>query len=248
MLLTYAAGVDSGTKKRLASLTVALVLVTPLSVLAARWQWNRHLERDALNAAVIKAETTAPVAWQTPLSQGCLPTCEWQRVSATGRWLDNEQLLIRKQVVDGQVGFTVMTPLLTSQNVVLYVMRGWIRDGTAAIPPPPAGDVAVELRIRLVRGVGPMGASDLPAGQVNRIDPAQLAGDRQTVPALFELLSPEPDGLVVLPWPVLTSGPHVSYFVQWILIGLTGIIVYVRVFRSEIRLSRESEAGDDGSE
>ena len=221
---------------------MALLLVTPLSVLAARWQWSRHLERDALNAAVVRAETAAPVAWQIPMRQDCLPACEYQRVSATGTWLDDEQLLIRKQVVNGQVGFTVMTPFLTTENVVLYVLRGWIRDAAAPIPPSPEGDVDVELRLRLVRGTGPMGASDLPAGQVNRIDPLQLAGQRQSTPALFELLSPEPDGLVRLPWPELTSGPHVSYFVQWILIGLTGVIVYVRVFRSEVRISREESA------
>lgn len=230
---------DRGTRQRLVSLTLALVLVTPLSIIAARWQWSRHLEREALNAAVIAAETAPPVSWHQPLDAHCVDACEWQRVTATGTWLPSEQVLVRKQVVGGTVGFSVMTPFLTADGTRLYTFRGWTEFAEDTIPPPPTGEVTVLLRLRHVMGEGPMGASDLPAGQLNRIVPSELAGSHPTVDALFELLDPVPDDLVAIPWPELTSGPHLSYFVQWILIGLTGVIVYVRVFRSEIRIARE---------
>lgn len=242
--LAYACGVDSGTRKRLASLTLALVLVTPLSVVAARWQWSRHLERDALNQAVLAAERAEPVAWQRLLGDGYSTADEWRRVSAVGTWLPDGQLLVRKQVVDRAVGFTVMTPLRATDGSLLYVARGWVRAAEDAIPAPPGGEVRVVLRIRGINGEGPMGAPDLPVGQVNRIDPAVLASGAPHAPALFELIDPVPAGLTPLPWPELSDGPHVSYTVQWILIGLTGIVVYVRVFRSEWRISREPAGRD----
>lgn len=229
---------DKGTRKRIASLTLALVLVTPLSVVAARWQWSRHLERDALNQAVLTAERAEPVAWQRLLADGYAPSDEWRRVTAVGSWEAGGQLLVRKQVVDRAVGFTVMTPFRTEDGTLLFVVRGWVASADDVIPAPPSGDTRVVLRIRAVSGEGPMGAADLPAGQVNRLDPKALAAGRTYAPALFELMDPVPEGMTPLPWPELTDGPHVSYTVQWILIGLTGIVVYIRVFRSEWRISK----------
>lgn len=246
---------DRGTKRRLAGLTAALLLVTPLSVLAAKWQWSRHLERDELNAAVIAAETAKPVPWQSIMRDfGSWPSAEWRRVTADGTWMPEQQLLVRKQVVGGEVGFSVFTPLLADDGTALCVLRGWVPNANTPIPAPPAGEVHVIMRIRTPHVDGEIRPSDLPAGQVNYVDPDQMedvasGGETRVVypmgvDTVFELLSPVPDGLVALPWPELTSGPHVSYFVQWILIGLTGVVVYVRVFRSEWRLSHESAEED----
>jgi cytochrome oxidase assembly protein ShyY1 len=233
--------VDRGTKQRIAGLTVALILVTPLSIVAARWQWSRHLEREALNAAVIWAERTKPTDWQQIAGREVGPSAEWRRVTAVGKWRTDQQWLVRKQVVDGDVGFTVLTPFVADDGTTLAVLRGWVRSADDAIPAPPQGAVEIVLRVRLPHGEGAIAPSDLPAGQINRVDPRALTAGA-TSGAIFELLDPVPEGLVPLPWPELSSGPHVSYFVQWILIGLTGVVVYVRVFRSEVRLANQSEA------
>ena len=245
---------DSGTRKRLISLTVALIVVVPLSVLAARWQWNRHLERDARNAAVTFAEQTDPVAWATLEGGYGVPSTEWRRVIATGHWVPERQLLVRKQSVNGQVGFTVMTPFDTDMHRRILVLRGWLPDTTdltapGAIPAAPTGTQTITLRVRVPSGDGLIHPSDLPAGQVNYVNPKAFEQqldvtwwDHQGgIDAVFELLDPVPAGLTPLPWPVLSSGPHLSYFVQWILIGCTAVVVYVRVFRSEWR-RRDEEA------
>ncbi len=235
---------DRAARKRLISLTVALVVVLPLSALAAHWQWNRHIERDAMNAAITASEAVAPVPWQRLLGRGYTEAADWRRVTATGTWVPAQQVLVRKQVVNSEVGFTVMTPFQAEDGTLLYVMRGWIgQDSAAAAPTAPPDTETITLRVRPVEGDGPLGASDLPAGQLNRIDPAVLAGSHAHVEAIFELLDPVPPGLVALPWPELTSGPHVSYFVQWILIGLTAIVVYIRVFRSELADAAVADAG-----
>lgn len=229
---------------------MALVLVTPLSVVAARWQWNRHLERDALNAAVTQAEQQRTVPWDS--ISGHFPN-DWRTVTATGHWVVSGQRYVRKQTVNGEVGFSVLTPFdatarWSDRPQRLLVLRGWIPDTVdpavpGAVPAPPQDTVTVTLRWRTPSGAGEMRPSDLPEGQINFVDPEQFGPEywdhHSSIYAVFELLDPVPNGLVALPAPTLTSGPHLSYFVQWILIGFTGIVVYVRVFRSELRLSRE---------
>lgn len=256
---------DRGTRRRLTSLTVALIVVLPLSVLAARWQWNRHIERDALNAAVLQAEGTAPVPWYA-LWSGGYDGDVWRRVTATGHWVPERQLLVRKQSVNGRVGFAVMTPFDTDEFMLtktrLLVLRGWVPDTVdlqdpASIPTASTETVTVTLRVRMPSGSGSIRPDDLPPGQINFVDPAAWEqyvdvtwwDHRSSPPAYFELVDPVPPGLTPLPWPEITSGPHLSYFVQWILIGCTAVVVYVRVFRSEWRRredDRDVDVSPDG--
>ena len=232
---------EHAVRRRIAGLTAALIVVVPLSVVAGRWQWQRHLERDAMNTAVLASEATAPVPWQALLGGGYRETADWRRVTATGTWVPAGQLLVRKQVVNGSVGYTVSTPFRAADGTLLYVMRGWIPDATSTIPAPPADTQTITVRVRPVEGEGPIGAPDLPAGQVNRIDPAVLAKGAPHVEALFELLDPVPTGLVALPWPELSEGPHLGYVIQWALIGATAIFVYIRVMSAEVRPKEQED-------
>ncbi len=228
-------------RRRIVGLTAALIVVVPLSVVAGRWQWQRHLSRDAMNAAVIAAEHAAPVPWQRLLEQGYRESIDYRRVTATGSWEPAGQLLVRRQVVNGEVGFVVATPFRDNDGTLLWVMRGWAPAPDAGIPAPPAGTQTITVRVRPVEGSGPLGASDLPAGQVNRIDPAVLAKGAPHVEAILELLSPVPAPLVPLPWPDLSEGPHLGYVVQWGLIGLTAVFVYVRIVTGEVRPRRDDD-------
>ena len=229
-------------QRRIAGLTVALLFTVPLSVVAARWQWSRHLERDAMNAAVVASERTAPIAWQSLLRNGYSSDLRWRQVSAHGQWLD-EQLLVRKQVVNGNVGFTVLTPFKTDGGVVLYVQRGWVDESTSKPPAILKSALTVTLRIQAASSSRGPQPSDLPDGQINWIDPHTLASASgwETVDAVFELVDPVDNGLVPLPWPQLTAGPHVSYTVQWVLIGITAVIVYIRVMWTEVVRRRPDE-------
>ncbi len=224
---------------------MALVLVVPVSVVAARWQWHRHLERDAMNAAIIQSERTPPVPWQT-LELSAARSAEWRRVTAHGEWLLDQQQLVRKSVVNGEVGFDVYTPFRDADGSILCVLRGWIPTADSTVPPPATSENAtIVLRVRRATGTGPIRPSDLPSGQINRIDPKAQGS---AVPAVFELISPVPDGLVALPWPELTSGPHLSYFVQWILIGCTAVVVYFRVMVLEFRRPEDDEIAESSAD
>ena len=227
-------------RRRILALTTTVIVVLPLSVVAARWQWNRHLERDARNAQIAAAQAAPIAAYPGPLANGYQDSDRYRRISAQGQFVFAEQLLVRKSVVNGSVGFNVMTPFVTDTGVRLYVIRGWTDtppQRTATASPVP---LQVVLRIDAVRPNGDMRPNDLPAGEINWVDPLALAAGKPTSPAVFDLVEPMVPGLVPIPDPEISSGPHVSYTFQWILIGLTAVVVYIRVMRRELQDSREN--------
>lgn len=227
-------------RRRLVALTVALIVVLPLSIVAARWQWTRHLERDTRNEQILASQAASVTTFPGPLGDGYQEADRYRRVRVHGTFLFDEQLLVRKSVLDGNVGFHVMTPFLTDTGVRLYVIRGWSEQPPATNSVASSIPIDAVLRIDAVLPNGQMRPSDLPPGQINWIDPEQLAKGRPFAPAVFDLVQPLDPNLIAIPGPETSSGPHVSYTFQWILIGLTAIVVYVRIMRRELQESREN--------
>ena len=227
-------------RRRLVALTLTLVVVLPLSAVAARWQWSRHIERDARNAQIVSAAAAPIVQYPGPLADGYQDVDRYRRVSVHGAFVWDEQQLVRKSVLNGTVGYDVMTPFLTDNGTRLYVVRGW--SATASPDPSAVSTVPmnVVLRIDAIVPNGEFRPADLPAGEINWIDPKALAAGRPYAPAIFDLVSPTDPTLAAIPEPETSSGPHLSYTFQWILIGLTAVVVYVRVMRREFQDSREN--------
>lgn len=222
------------------ALTVLLVVLVPLSALAAHWQFDRWEQRKALNAAVSERGAVPPLPIGDLLQPGePVPAeLEWRLVTATGRYDTDRGVLVRRQPLGGTNGFLVVTPLVTADGVV-PVVRGWIPAGATASsgvvrPTAPTGEVTVTGRLRVVPDHGPRPV-DLPAGQVNEIDPQDLAGGQPVYDALVELTASEPEqvGLTLIPVPEPSEGPHLSYVGQWILIGAASIIIWLIVVRRE---------------
>lgn len=219
-------------RKRLLALTGTLLLVLPVSAVAANWQWNRHLAREARNLQIEQAGSSAPVPYPGPLENGYDDADRFRRLKVNGTWLPSEQLFVRKQVVNGSVGFGIVTSFLTNEGDVLFVQRGWSAEPSAGRP--VSGNTTITVRVQAVQPSGPMRPSDLPPGQVNWINPTELSTGRAHVDAIFDLIEPADPNLVAIPAPEQSSGPHVGYTIHWILIGIAAVIIYVRLVRSEI--------------
>lgn len=226
-------------KRRLAALTAALIVVVPLSVVAARWQWSRHVEREARNNQVVRALASPVTSFPGPLVDGYQDADRYRRIRVEGAFDFTQQLLVRKSVVNGNVGYSVMTPLVTKSGVTLFVIRGW-SEAPIGRPAMQRSDASVVLRIQPVLPNGDMRPADLPPDQINWVDPLAIASGPAITDAVLELVTPSDASLVTIPGPTISSGPHVSYTVQWILIGLTAVIVYVRVTRRELQDFREN--------
>lgn len=219
-------------RKRLLALTGTLLLVLPISVIAANWQWSRHLAREARNLQIAQAGASAPVAYPGPLADGYDDADRFRRLVVSGTWIPSEQLFVRKQVVNGSVGFGVVTPFMSDTGDVVFVQRGWSAEPSA--DQPESGAATITVRVQAVQPSGPMRPADLPQGQVNWIDPTELAAGKPHADAVFDLIDPTDATLIAIPAPEQSSGPHVGYTIHWILIGIAAVIIYVRLVRSEI--------------
>ncbi len=234
--------------KRIIALTVALIVVTPLSAVAAHWQWNRHIERDSRNTLISRNAVMAAVPWQKLITSEVEAAQEWRTVSAVGHFELHKQKLWRKQPLNGEPGFIMVTPFVADNGSVLLIARGWV----AADGRSPAKNVnlavsedtqKIEVRVRLLPLNDSVDPSDLPTGQTNS---PRTMKTTHTVDGLFELLeSQSPQRLTNIPLPELESGPHLGYVGQWIIIGCSAIFVYITVLR---RLREQYQARDTKSE
>src|SRR5262249_9468429 len=153
---------------------------------------------------------------------------QWRQVTATGTYDAAHQLLARNRVRQNVNGYEVLVPLRTADGVDLLVDRGWIDAGPTAsapahLPAVPTGQVTVVGRIRPAEHA--RSNAGLPAGQVQRIDPAQVAEltGRPTYGGFVNLVRetpPQADAPAVLLTPDQADPggwwkpPHLAYAVQ----------------------------------
>ncbi len=226
---------------------IGFTLVGILAIVAfgllSQWQWHRAIEKqDYQQQMVARAQQDpAPVESVVP-PRGALATDrEWTSVTATGTYLADDQVLVRKRPLNGSNGFWVAVPLRLTDGTALWVNRGWTSAlGSARqvqeAPPPPPGVVTVTGRLRLPQEGPQTQPGDLPAGQVTDLDPQALSGDVPVVPAYLELVSSTPaDGgeLTALPLPEIDSARNLSYAGQWLIFALVAIIGWWFFLRRE---------------
>ncbi|SDC97852.1 Cytochrome oxidase assembly protein ShyY1 [Actinokineospora iranica] len=209
----------------LLSALVVVCFAMACFTLLAPWQFQRHADRKATNAAV-EASFTAP-----PAPYGSV-TGEWRRVTLTGTYLPEAEALARLRTVQGVAAFEVLTPFRLTDGSVVLVDRGFIRPVEGVRVPPfaaaPTGQVDLTARLR---------AGETQAGdrsilqddghrQVYAIDPAVVgaAANLDIRPGYLQLEAGSPGVLGALPLPQLEAGPFLSYALQWIAFGVMTLL------------------------
>lgn len=239
------------------ALTLVFALVATFFGL---WQWDRRGQAVAAMELVENNWDAAPVMLAEFREQHSVATEaeQWTPISLGGRYLADEQLLVRTRPRAGVVGFEVLVPLETASETVL-ISRGWVATGESSdfpdlIPAPPTGDVRVMGRVKMwepaLRG---RGAPDGQVATINRED-VQAQVSAELTADFFLVVDSETPRPAVTPLgaqrPVLDEGPHLSYTFQWFLFALMAFIGYGWLFRQEWRASkglparRERKASD----
>jgi len=168
----------------------------------------------------------------------------WLPVTLEGRYVADEQLLVRTRPRGGQVGFNVLVPLETASGEVFVVDRGWVptgetRDEPDFIPAPPSGPVTVV--VRLFPSEPEIAGRGAPEGQVPSVALGVIDRMLQhTVDtrAYGQLVSETPaSGSRPLPafTPVPDEGPHLSYSIQWFVFAVLGFVAWAYLFIQEYR-------------
>ncbi|GJF09287.1 SURF1-like protein [Mycolicibacterium cyprinidarum] len=223
----------------------------------APWQLGKNTTTSRENAQIARSLDADPIPVTTVLPQqdSAAPEEQWQRVTATGRYLPEGQVLARLRVIEGQPAFEVLVPFAVEGGPTVLIDRGYVRPVAASQVPsieaPPAETVTVTARLRDPESVVPGKAPFEADGhrQVYSIDTAQIA-TLTGIPlagSYLQLLPDQPGGLGVIPLPHLDSGPFLSYGIQWIAFGILGPIGVGYFVYSELRVRRREKAVADAA-
>lgn len=237
----------SGLRRWGGYLAVVIVFAVACGLLSW-WQWARRADAVAEIQRVAVNYEAPPIAVDEalPALDAWEEADEWLPVELHGRYLVDDQLLVRNRPYNGASGFEVLVPLLLDDGRVFVVDRGWVPVGSSieapdAVPAPPDGDVTVTVRLK--PGEPTLLGRSAPEGQLATIhlpSVADLVGD-ETYTGAYGLLASEDPAPADRPAPALKpeadEGPHLSYALQWIAFGVLAFVALVWAFRRERRIA-----------
>ena len=137
---------------------IALFVVVAFAYLCftvlAPWQLGKNTKTSRENHQIAHSLTAAPMPLTTVLPQqdSSAPDAQWRRVTATGHYLPDAQVLARLRVVDGEPAFEVLAPFVVDDGPTVLVDRGYVRPergrGCRRFATPPTGTVTITGRLR----------------------------------------------------------------------------------------------------
>jgi len=239
-----------------------LLAIAGVAVLARLgiWQLDRLAERRAFNQRVLAQLQASTLDLNVAVNQAAdLFNMEYRSVSVSGEYDFSQEVLLRNQVLDGQLGFHVLTPLrIANSDQMVLVDRGWIPfdqstpDQRAQYQEP--GTVFVQGVIRRPQSKPDFGGipdpalaegeTRLDAWNIVNLDRIQMQVNAPLL-AAYIVQSPEPgwSGLPArqLVLPEITEGPHMGYALQWFTFAGILALGYPFFVRRQLRQSASRE-------
>ncbi len=227
--------------------TLGVVLIVPLLLSLGFWQLDRADEKQALIDRQKARQMEPPVQlsgdYQDP------EELRYRNVAVRGRYDTEHQFLIDNQVVDGAVGFYVLTPLrIDHSRKVVLVDRGWIPMGRDRADLPDISlrvtDVEVTGMVDHFPAVGyRLQGADIPTDgwpAIVQVVDETILSDRLGCPLLpFQiLLDPQREEGYLRQWktavPRMTPEKHMGYAFQWFALTTVLVLFYLwRGFKSD---------------
>lgn len=229
---------------------VVLALVVAMAGLGL-WQLRRHDERRTFNDQVRqRSATTAALDRVASPAEPRLPDdVPFRRVTATGRFAGDSEVLVRFRTRDGLPGYEAVTPLVIGGGrTAVLVDRGWLPldMGDTARAPTGLPDGEVTVTGLLLQGEGaarfrPDQRADdrLVIGAVNVAELERRLG-YDLYPGFVQLEVPDDPAVfpAPLPAPDLGEGPHLSYALQWFAFSTIAVVGWVLLVRASARRRR----------
>ncbi|MBU8818758.1 SURF1 family protein [Mycolicibacterium goodii] len=222
----------------------------------APWQLGKNTKTSRENSQIANSLQAEPVPLTDILPhQDSTSDDQWRRVTATGHYLPEGQVLARLRVIEGEPAFEVLTPFAVDNGPTILVDRGYVRpvegSGVPAIDPPPTGTVSLTARLRdsevVATGKEPFRTDgvqqvySISTSQISEITGIPLAG------SYLQLVENQPGGLGVIPLPHLDAGPFLSYGIQWIAFGIVAPIGLGYFVYAEIQQRRRERGAQPGA-
>jgi surfeit locus 1 family protein len=220
---------------------VAAVLLTMLFVSLGFWQLDRAAEKVAMQRLFDTGEGYTPVSHE-------MFSRDYQRISASGTYLGDRQFLIDNMIMNGRLGYFVITPFeYASDKPLLMVNRGWISatpDRSLPLLMPPSventeifGRAGHLPRVAIRSGNAVANAPGWPklATYPELSDLSQALG-RDLLPFIL-LLDPHDGDALIREWQPQGRGPamHYGYAFQWFAMAATVLAISIWQFLKKRR-------------
>ncbi|CAN3129736.1 SURF1 family protein [Mycobacterium sp. smrl_JER01] len=236
----------------LALYVVVLAFAYLCFTVLAPWQLGKNTKTTRENDQIARSLDADPVPVTSVLPQqdSAAPEEQWQRVTATGRYLPESQVLARLRLIDGDAAFEVLVPFAVDGGPTVLVDRGYVRPVEGSRVPPldalPTETVTITARLRdsegLARDKAPFEADgvrqvySINTEQISAVTGVPLTG------SYLQLVDGQPGGLGVIPLPHLNAGPFLSYGIQWIAFGIIAPLGVGYFVYSELKVRRREKA------
>lgn len=244
-------------RRWLGYLAFAIVFAIACGFLS-NWQLARSKEAAAANALISQNFYSHPVplSEELPSLTAYSPDQEWTRVTVTGTYVKDEELLARNRPFNGSPGFEVLTPLRTADGALFIVDRGWVPTGNNTdapdqVPPAPSGTVTVVARLKAsepaIQGRTGVGRQ---VGTIQLSVVKQKLGGADVYTGAYGLLESQKPSPASAPTPTVTDPPtqdeglHWSYMIQWIIFALIGFFGLGYALRTEYRKRNEHDPAE----
>ncbi|QPK82747.1 SURF1 family protein [Corynebacterium qintianiae] len=230
---------------------IAAILIALFSYFAftflAPWQLGKNERLVERNEHIVEAFEHDPVPYSSVAPGGAVPPeDEWTRVTMTGHYLPEDEVLLRLRPVDKTPAFQVLTPFAVDGGPTFLVNRGWVpaADGGTTVPdfaPAPTNQVTITGMLRLDEGPHPSApVTDQGHAMIYSIstDQASEITGADLAPSYLQLAAGEPGVLEAIPLPMLETGNHLSYGLQWIAFGIMAPAGLIYFLWAEVRERR----------
>ena len=235
-----------------------LLFVVAFSYLAftvlAPWQLGKDDDIVERNELITHAYEADPQPVEDLVDgNGAIKDDEWSRATLHGKYMPQDEVLLRLRPVDSGPSYQSLVPFRTDSGLTILVNRGWVKAGEANavpdIPDAPSGETTLTGMIRAdeaehqsapIKQEGYQQVYSIHTEQIASLIDAPLAHD------YIQLSADQPGVLNPMPIPQLDRGNHLSYGYQWIAFGIMaplglGYFVWSEI-RERSRLREEEEA------
>ncbi len=224
-------------------LTLFTVLMLPVLLRLGFWQLEREQEKIQLQNLYAERQQEQSVDLSS-LDPG--QDLQYRQVYVAGNYDNDHIFLLDNKIYQGQVGYEVIVPLVTTDGLVAFINRGWMPQGQYRdqLPDVPVITGPVELTGSIYVAIGEqlvLGSEVAAEGWPKVIQTLDTAGlfvlagydtGLQLFPYSVRLAENTP-GVLTRYWPVISTTPekHRAYAVQWFAMAavLLGLFLYSSV-------------------
>lgn len=218
-----------------------------VGLVAGKWQWGRYETRSDALAAQDRAAglPTVPLASVLSTDDGAPGDANWRTVTWVGAIDPTDVVQLRGRSIDGTATIQYLAWIHDSDGRTVLLNLGWTPRADPEVPRIPEGPVTVT---GIVRAFEPDNGK-----KGTRINPVQMGSfDGEGFNAYLMVMSACGDngcvtGLEAVPTPQLSTGPHLSYAMQWWLLLVAAAPIGIWLTVRDARLERERWTTAHGS-